>query len=420
MSDVTPEMRFERILTSDMCIGCGLCQALLGADKIRVVKDATGALRPRIEAALCDADVDLVYQTCPAVRCEAIPEDEAASAPIFDPVWGPFQQIVLGWAQEPEVRFEGSTAGVLTGLGRYLIASDEVNFVLHVGASKTEPTFGAAKISRTAAEVLEGAGSRYGPTAPLLEFDKVLGLGEPFAVIAKPCDLNALRNLAKIDPRVDQLVRYMLAPVCGGFMPDPAMSRFLSEQKIVRDTIRTMRYRGRGCPGPTTFNLEDGETRDFHYLDFWGEDESSWSLPNRCKFCPDGIGDAADIAAADTWPGASPDRASAAIDPGVNSILARTRAGAALLSRAVEAEFICLDKPVAPDYLSQTQPHQVAKKRAMKARYNGMKKAGHVDPNTRGLRLQALHDENPASENQRQEEGAYRRVCGKVKCGQSS
>lgn len=413
MSELTPNMRFERILSSDMCIGCGLCQALLGSKKIRVEKDATGDLRPRIEATLSDEDVDLVCQTCPAVRCEAIPEQEAENAPIFDPVWGPFQRIVLGWAQEPEVRFEGATAGVLTGLGRYLISSGEVNFVLHVGASKAEPTFGAAKISRTVAEVLEGAGSRYGPTAPLLDFDKVLALGEPFAVIAKPCDLNALRNLARLDPRVDQLVRYMLAPVCGGFMPDPAMDRFLSAQKIARNEISTMRYRGRGCPGPTSFNMQDGTTRDFHYLDFWGEDESCWSLPNRCKFCPDGIGEAADIAAADTWPGASPERVSSETDPGMNSILVRTRAGAELLSHAVEAGFIALDQPVAPDYLSRTQPHQVTKKRSMLARYKGLAKAGRVFPETRGLRLQALYEANSASENQRQEIGAFSRASAK-------
>ena len=39
---------------------------------------------------------------------------------------------------------------------------------------------------------------------------------EPFALIAKPCDIAAVRNLARIDSRVDRYLRYALTFVCGG------------------------------------------------------------------------------------------------------------------------------------------------------------------------------------------------------------
>jgi len=409
MSRPDPQIRFERILSDDLCIGCGLCQSILGPEKVQIAKDADGELRPVICGELTETDVDLVYDTCPGTRCEAIPAEDAQSAPHSDLVWGPYHSLSLAWSSEPEVRFEGSTGGVLTALGRYLLHSGRVAFILHVKASEDEPTFGAATISTTIEEVLGGAGSRYGPTAPLIGLNAVLDREEPFAVVAKPCDLNAIRNLAHRDPRVTRWIRYMLTPVCGGFMPDQAMGRFLSDNKIDRDHITALRYRGRGCPGPTTIKTADGAARDFHYLDFWGEDESCWSLPFRCKICPDGIGEAADIAAADTWPRATPDREGSATDPGTNSIITRTIRGEALLQAAIADGFLTAGGDVDIAYMNETLPHQVSKKRFMRARFDGLRRAGRLVPETFGLRLEALYRENAPQENREQEKGTFAR-----------
>lgn len=407
---MTQASRFNRILQDGLCIGCGLCQSLLGTDKLQMARGASGDLQPQIRGELSEQDVDLVYATCPGTRCEGIPPAEIEAAPYQDLVWGPYHSLVLGWAADPEVRFEGSTGGVLTALGQFLLHSKRVNFILHVNTPKDEPTFGQPTISTTPAEVLAGAGSRYGPAAPLTGLAEALDRGEPFAVIAKPCDLNAIRNLAHKDSRVNELIRYMLTPVCGGFMPDAAMGRFLKEEGFDPQEVTALRYRGRGCPGPTTIETRGGQRRDYHYLDFWGEDESSWSLPFRCKICPDGIGEGADIAAADTWPKASPDRVASETDPGTNSMIIRTARGMELISAAVRDGFLELGEEVEIPYMDATQPHQVTKKRAVQARYDGMREAGSLAPETIGLRLEELHAMNAPEENARQKRGAYERA----------
>lgn len=413
MSQPSPRDRFDRIVRDGLCIGCGLCASLLG-DKVQIARAGDGELRPRVCDALTDADVDLVYDTCPGTRCEALAAGEAAVAPYHDLVWGPYQSLSLAWASEPEVRFEGSTGGVLTALGRYLLEAGEVAFVLHVKASEQQPTHGEARLSFTAAEVLSGAGSRYGPTAPLVGLSAALDREEPFAVIAKPCDLNAIRNLARRDARVDRWIRFQLAPVCGGYMPDRSMGCFLADQGVEREQVTALRYRGRGCPGATTVTTADGVVREFHYLDFWGEDESAWSLPSRCKICPDGIGEAADIVAADTWPRATPDRERSLTDPGTNAVMARTARGETLLRAATAAGFLTAGRTVGVDYLNETQPHQVTKKRFMRARFDGMARAGRLVPQAVGLRLDALYAENDPAENRRQEEGAFQRAQRRV------
>ena len=406
---MSQEDRFYRIVEEGLCIGCGLCQAVAGPERIEIVKASNGELRPRVRAQLDEATVDLIYATCPGTRVEGLPPELAEAAPFHDLVWGPYHRLVLGWAAEPAVRFEGSTGGVLTALGRYLLASERVAFLLQVKASEAEPTHGEATLSETESAVLEAAGSRYGPTAPLVALDAALARDEPFAVIAKPCDLNALRNLAHHDPRIDRLVRYWLTPVCGGYMPDAAMSAFLARLGIDRAQVTGLRYRGRGCPGPTTLSLADGDRRELHYLDVWGEDESAWSLPFRCKICPDGIGEAADIAAADCWPGGSPDREGSASDPGTNALIVRTAAGLALLEAAVRDGALVLGEAVDAAFMDDVQPHQVKKKRAAFARFQGLRDAGGLAPETVGLRLEELAKRNEETANARERQGAYRR-----------
>jgi len=411
---MTETERFNRITEDKLCIGCGFCQSLLGQDKIKIMKvqhgDQKGELRPTVMTPLTKADTDLVYATCPSTRCEANPTELTSSALHQDVVWGAYHRLALGWAANPNTRYEGSTAGVLTALGGYLLKSKRVSFILHVKPSTTEPTFGEATLSFTEADVLAAVGSRYGPTAPLINLEEVLSRNEPFAVIAKPCDLNALRNLAHHVKRIDDLIKYRLTMVCGGYMPDTSMDQFLGRFDIDRKEVTALRYRGRGCPGPTTVTTSDEQKQDFDYIDFWGEDESQWSLPFRCKVCPDAIGEAADIVAADTWPNASPERSVSENDIGTNSIIIRTALGNELVDAAVEDKYLSLGDEVEIDYFYDTQPHQVTKKRFAKARYDGLKDAGKLTPVTIGLRLDELAKQNAPEENEEQRLGAYERA----------
>ncbi len=261
--------------------------------------------------------------------------------------------------------------------------------------------------------MLEGAGSRYGPTATLIGIGAVLARGEPFAFVGTPCDVTALRNLAREDERVDRLCRMMMAPVCGGFMETPALAARVESFGIAFDRLAALRYRGHGCPGPTRMEQDDGKVVEGSYLDFWGEDDSKWSLPWRCKICADGIGEAADIAASDVWPGGSPTREQAEdhrADPGSNAVLVRSERGRRLVEAAFEAgALVKMGERSARD-LDRWQPHQVKKKRAVWARYQGMADAGHLVPQTEGLRLAELHAANTPEDNEAERKGAARRA----------
>lgn len=405
----TPTERLYAIVEQGLCIGCGLCQAVAPA-AIEVRRTASGYEEPVVTGELDHATVDVVYDVCPGTRIEGLPDHLVEADTIVDPVWGPVRRIVRAWAGDPEVRHIGSTGGALTALGQYLLSSGRVDFVLHVKASTSEPTFGEPTISLTDADVLAAAGSRYGPTAPLRTVTEALDRERPFAFIAKPCDLAALRNFAHHDPRVDELVRYWLTPVCGGFGEPAFTERFLREMGIERDRLTAFRYRGHGCPGPTRAETADGRAVEAHYLDYWGEDDSQWGLPWRCKICPDGIGEAADIAASDTWPGGSPTRDESEADLGVNAVVARTAAGEELLAAAVADGALVVERDIGVADLSEYQPHQVRKKYAAGLRHRALGELGRIEPRTARLRLSALAAEQPVEVQDRQIEGTRDRV----------
>ncbi|HIL48676.1 MAG TPA: coenzyme F420 hydrogenase, partial [Acidimicrobiia bacterium] len=145
-------------------------------------------------------------------------------------------------------------------------------------------------------------------------------------------------------------------------------------------------------------------------LDFWGEDESMWMLPWRCKVCPDGIGEAADLAAADTWPGGSPTREGSDDDPGTNAVLARSAAGLELLEAAERDGALVIERDATIDEMSDYQPHQVRKKHAVASRYLGMADEGRIVPATARLRLDELAAAMPADEQARQRDGTRVRI----------
>jgi len=405
----TPTECLYTIVEQGLCIGCGLCQSVAGKDAVRVTKTVSGYLHPVVEGELDHETVDRIYQVCPGTRIEGLPERLIEDDTRHDNVWGPWRRIVRAWAGDPEVRFEGSTGGVLTALGNYLLASKRVEFILQVKTSASEPSFGDATLSFTEADVFEAAGSRYGPAAPLTDIDAALERDQPFAFIAKPCDVSALRNYAKQDERVDRLVRYMLVMVCGGYGTPQGTIEFYRRVGIDPQQVTGLRYRGRGCPGPTRVETGD-KAQEFHYIDYWGEDETTWTLPFRCKICPDGIGEAADIAAADTWIGGGPNRIDSVDDPGTNALIARTKAGEELIAAAAEAGALTLEYDIVPDILSLYQPHQVNKKYAAWARHQGLGDAGRIVPQTERLRIEDLAQDLPDETNEFQREGTRKRV----------
>jgi coenzyme F420 hydrogenase subunit beta len=387
-------LSIEAIVEAGLCIGCGLCRSI-APEAIIMEMSAEGAILPALRRALTTHELDVVNQVCPGIRVEGRSETGSAAAR-QDTIWGPAILMAEGYARDPEVRFRCSAGGATSALGIHLLESREVDFILHVRASRSEPMRSEAHLSTTRVDVLEGAGSRYGPAAPLVDLLQLLDRGRPFAVMGKPCDISAVQNLSRRDPRVDALIRYRIAIVCGGASAF-GLSLDLIERFGLRESeVSLLRYRGYGNPGRTRVEASDGRAFEVTYNDLWA-DEAKWRIFFRCKICADAIGESADIAISDVWPGGGP----SGEDAGFNGFIARTERGAGLIRRAVEAGALTLVRDMDFRDFDRVQPHQVRKKQAITARLAALSDAGFPVPDYRELRLDAAAA--TASEQERRE-----------------
>ena len=368
------------IVANDLCVGCGLCEAVTGG-RVEMAMTPSGSLRPSPINGFNPEEEQAIIDACPGVVAEARATPELP----LDPIWGHHGTMRYAWAADPEVRFTAATGGVLTALGRFLLDSAMAAFVLHVGANPAQPMRSRWVISETSEAVLANTGSRYGPTAPLAGLGAALDRNEPFAIIAKPCDLGAVHRQAAADPRIDELVVARLTMVCGGQSHLSKSQRLLRQLDIPETAVSLFRYRGHGNPGPTRVETWDGRVFEVQYLEMW-EDEGTWDLETRCKLCPDALGEAADVAVADVWPGGAP----VGEDEGFSGIVVRSEVGESLVNQAVADGHIVFGEPINPRELDNMQPHQIRKKQALAARYRGMADAGVSPIATHGLRIEEL------------------------------
>ena len=380
-----PVMRVPRsvreVVEHGLCIGCGLCQALAPA-RWQMTMTGEGRLRPAAIGPEDDAADAAILAACPGAVTGA-----EARGTHNDPVWGSYTHMGEAWAGDPDTRFRAATGGVLTALGVHLLKSGKAKFILHCGADPRRPMRSRWVFSETPQEVIQRAGSRYGPTDTLAGLEVALGRGVPFAIIAKPCDAGAVRARAKADPRLNDLLVAVLVMVCGGASDLGKSRALLQEYGLREDELSVFRYRGFGNPGLTRVETNDGRAFEKTYLDLW-EDEAGWRIQSRCKLCPDAIGEAADVAAADIWPGGAP----TGEDAGFNGIIVRSAEGQALVDAAVAAGDLTLGRDHDPRDYDDFQPHQVRKKRSQAARLRGLARAGHPVYRHTGLRLESLDD----------------------------
>jgi coenzyme F420 hydrogenase subunit beta len=394
------------ITKNGLCIGCGICESIVGSETIKISMTKKGRLEPQEISPLSNENLNKIKKVCPGVLVEGLPKNEINKNSKFDLIWGYYHSLFYSWSTDSKIRFQSSTGGLLNGLSLYLLESKKVNFILHTGTDPQKPMRSISKYSHNKNELLSsGSCSRYGPASPLDKFHEALNLNQPFAFVGKPCDISAIRQLSKIDGRVNDSCKYLLTLVCGGFGEFTKSQDFIESFNVKEENLEIFRYRGNGNPGKMYIKTDTGEEYDKDYNSFWGE-ESTWRVPFRCKICPDAIGESADVAALDTWPGGSPKGE----DEGFNAAIVRTQKGLELLNNAIDAGYIKKGNSLSIEEISDFQPHQVKKKQAVFARHQGMKKNNLPTIETNGLRIKELYDLNDKEFNIKEEEGIIRRV----------
>eukprot|EP00927_Polykrikos_kofoidii_P067475 TRINITY_DN62964_c0_g1_i1.p1 TRINITY_DN62964_c0_g1~~TRINITY_DN62964_c0_g1_i1.p1 ORF type:complete len:475 (-),score=39.92 TRINITY_DN62964_c0_g1_i1:36-1349(-) len=340
----------ERVVASGLCAGCGLCESMAGQESVKMVLTQEGRCRPRVNRQLDEQMNHRIMKVCPGKQLTGPSAGQAGVRGVMHPVFGPLRTWYRGWAADADVRWRAAAGGSLTALATFLLESGRVQKVLHVRASQADPTTTEALISSSPEEIASGCQSRYGPAPPLVHVCQLLDEGVTFALVAKPCDVGAVRALAKLDPRVDRQIPYMLSIFCGGLPSRKAALQIAAHHGVAERDISLCRFRGHGWPGLMTVGRRQ-DSREFGttYNETWrwtfnplGPDAgiAPYDLQWRCKVCPDAIGELADVSCPDGWLfNEEKGRyvSEEGPNPGQNLILARTAAGEDLVAECTKA-----------------------------------------------------------------------------------
>jgi len=404
----------DGVVRHGLCAGCGLCESMAGAARVEMRLTSFGQIRPHTKERPGDAEMERILAVCPGLHVDGPAPFAAGEAGELDPDFGPIKSLHRVWASDEAIRFHAAAGGSLTAFGRYLLRSGEVDAVLHVAASKTQPELTEATVSRTPDEVTQGAQSRYGPAAPLVHVNALLDQGLRFAVIAKPCDIAAIRNLARQDDRVEKQIPYCLSIFCGGVPTVHTAHRIAAYQGVAPEELGVFRWRGNGWPGPTHIETKDGRRFDLSYDTVWYDPGVPWTydIQFRCKICPDAIGELADVACPDGWvmEQGKPIHREA---PGVNIAIARTTAGQRLVERAAAAGELTLAPFDLPTLHAMHGDH-LDRKRGHPARRLGLMLAGQPILHAPGFRTWEAIKRNGLRGNWRAFWGAFRRALTKA------
>lgn len=393
------QQRVADVLRRDACSGCGLCPRLDSGLSMRL--DDRGYLRPAWEGASVPVDdAESVFdRSCPGMRVTAPSAPEGAE---HDALLGPNVGIWQAWATDDAIRTAGSSGGALTALHVWLLETGRAARITGAAAEPASPrrTVPVTIVSRE--QALSAAGSRYAPVGALENADAFL---TDSAVAGKPCEVASLRAAAP--DLVDGEAPLLLSFFCAGTPSQRATDALLGELGVDADRpVETLRYRGNGWPGRFTARSGDLEV-SADYDESWGRvlgPTTQW----RCKICPDGVGQAADIVCADSWETDDRGYPTFAEGEGVSALIARTPRGRDTIFAAIEAGVIAT-RPLSNAQLRDAQPLQTARRRFLFARLLGSRLAGRRPPRYRGFGLLRLTASKPR-EAVRVLRGTFRRV----------
>ncbi|WP_442793572.1 Coenzyme F420 hydrogenase/dehydrogenase, beta subunit C-terminal domain [Pseudarthrobacter sp. SL88] len=299
----------------------------------------------------------------------------------FDQALGRAVSSWQAWAIDPETRFRGSSGGVLTALAQWAVESGRSTRVIGAGADLNNPRQSVPVELHRGSDFLRQSGSRYAPVS-------IGGLAKSTdpssVVVGKPCEASGLRQL--MTARGQSEMPLIFSFFCAGVPSQRATDRLLNELGIPADSpLRTLRYRGHGWPGSFHAETLDGVTASTSYDESWGK-QLGPSMQWRCKVCPDGVGESADLVAGDFWKTDEKGYPLFANSEGVSALIARTMRGHELILAALESGVIGAE-PLELRHISSVQPYQVERRATLWARLFGRRVAGWQTPSYQGFGL---------------------------------
>ena len=240
---------------------------------------------------------------------DAIAAERFPGASRVDPRVGRFEAAWVGHAEEEGFRAQGSSGGMVSWVAAELLARGMVDGVAHVAAAdpEREGRHFAYRISRSVAEVRQGAKSRYYPIELSGVLDAVREQPGRYAVVGVPCFVKAVHLARAADPLLAERIVFTLGLYCGHMKSAAMIESFALQMGVEPRAVRAVDFRLKNPDRPanwyrTQLQLADGGAAE---EDWWHLVEGDWGSGffqnSACNFCDDVVAETADISFGDAW-----------------------------------------------------------------------------------------------------------------------
>jgi coenzyme F420 hydrogenase subunit beta len=350
--------RILKVINNGNCSGCGVC-SLLSPRVSMQIDENSGYLRPQVATATRSspsdtAEADEFDKVCPGKSLRA-----PTQATYHDADFGGYESVWEAWATDPDTRHTGSSAGVLSALSGWLIASGRVTSVTSAEADVVNPSQSTAVRHESAGDMASSAGSRYSPVST--SSAAIPGAGG--ALVGKPCEIAGVRTLEAergLDPS------FLMSFFCAGTPSQNATAALVSELGFETPEVANLRYRGNGWPGNFEVQTSDGRVGSIPYASAWSR-VLGRQIETRCRVCADGTGRFSDLVVADYWDADERGYPKFTEAKGRSAVIARTQRGHEML-RAAAADGVIEITQMEMSQLVGIQPAQTARQRTLVAR----------------------------------------------------
>lgn len=342
----------EKINTK-YCCGCGLCNNIKGG-----YINEKGFFRPNKELKEYEFDANICYYNY-------------LNRMKISKFWGEIEGIYYGYSQNNTTRKLASSGGMLTEIAQFLLKENLVDCIIQIRAKKDNELETEVIWNTEVEEILKCSGSRYTASASLINILKELDFSKKYAVIGKPCDIRVLREYLKTHKEYNEVIVYLLSFFCAGTPSINANINLIKQMNISKEKLKKFTYRGNGWPGKTTAITNDNKEVSLPYETSGGK-YLGRDLQNICRFCWEGVGEAADISCGDGWyvKEGKPDFSE---KNGRNIILARSLKGKHLLKEMQDKGMIVINEIENNSILDVMQPNHFMRKSSMFASILAMK-----------------------------------------------
>lgn len=368
---------FKEVIKSGMCIGCGYCSSFSDG---RMKLNEEGFLEPESQSILniAESNRKLINKSCPGINGKNV-STKTSTEKQGDTFWGRHLYVGTAYSTDELIRHSGSSGGVITGICSWLLKSGRVDSVLNTSYSNDNPIATKSIHATNDGEILAGAGSKYSPSSPLAVLNQIRGKKGKYAIVARPCDIATLRRALNSNDEIGESHVILISFFCAGTPSENANEKLLSRIGVssIKDVV-SFRHRGNGWPGFTTATMNDGSQKQCTYNEAWGGVLRS-QTNDLCKVCADGIGEEADIVAADAWYGDESGYPDFNEKDGRSLLLGRTNLGLLTINDAINDNVI-KSNTLEVREIDAMQPGQLNRRMQLRMRLLAYKVMGRKVP----------------------------------------